>query len=210
MFFHARKGKSFIKLAVIVLLGMITPQLTLAAPSGPLRVIQSGTERALQILQEAHQGDAKALRERKSEILSIVDEYFNFEEMGKRALGRPWKEQSPENRLEFIKLFKQLLFNTYISRVERYTGENEKAFYDSEKLEGDYALVRTHITLPGNQSVTLDYRLHQENGQWKVYDVVVEGISLVENYRSQFASILSNGTFDVLLRKLREKVAQQV
>jgi phospholipid transport system substrate-binding protein len=209
MFCQARKGRYFVKLALIVLLG-ITPQFTLAASSGPLTVIRSGTERALHILQEAHKGDGKTLRARKSEILTIVDEYFNFEEMGKRALGRSWKEQSPENRLEFIKLFKLLLFNTYISRVERYTGENEKAVYDSEKLEGEYALVKTHVTLQGNQNVALDYRLHQENGQWKVYDVVVEGISLVENYRSQFASILSNGTFDVLLKKLREKVAQQV
>lgn len=209
MFCPARKGKFFIKLAVILLCA-ITPHLAMAVSSNPLNVIQSGTARALQILQEAHKNDGKSLRERKSEILTIVDEYFNFEEMGKRALGRPWKEQSPENRLEFIKLFKQLLFNTYISRVERYTGVDEKAYYDSEKFDGDYALVKTHIMLQGNQNVTLDYRLHQENGQWKVYDVVVEGISLVDNYRSQFASILANGNFDALLRKLREKVAQQV
>ena len=209
MFCKTSKGKYFAKIAAFLLLA-ITPQWTMAAaPSNPLGVVQSGTERALEILKASQKGDAPSLRQRKGEVLTVVDEYFNFEEMGKRALGRPWKEQSPEKRQEFIKLFKQLLFNTYISRVESYTGANEKAYYDSEKLEGDYALVKTHIELQGNRKVSLDYRLHLENGQWKAYDVVIEGISLVENYRSQFASILTNGTFDALLQKLRDKVKEQ-
>ena len=208
MFFQPGKGKYFAGIAAFLLLA-ITAQGTMAVPSAPLGLIQSGTERILQILRSSKQGDAPSLRQRKGEILSIVDEFFNFEEMGKRALGRPWKDQSQANRQEFTRLFKQLLFDTYFNKVKRYTGQNEKAYYDSQKLEGDYALVKSHIQLQGNENVSLDYRLHQENGQWKVYDVVVEGISLVENYRGQFASILANGSFDALLKKLRDKIEQQ-
>jgi phospholipid transport system substrate-binding protein len=173
-----------------------------------MALIQSGTERALQILHESQMGQAPSLRQRKHEILDIVSEYFNFEEMARRALGRPWKDQTPDNRQEFAQLFKQLLFNTYINRLENYTGSNEKVFYDSEKLDGDYALVKTHILYQGNNNISIDYRLHSDGERWKVYDVVVEGISFVDNYRSQFASILTNESFEVLLRKLRQKVAE--
>ncbi len=176
--------------------------------SGPLAVIQNGTERALKILRASQSGQAAPLRQRKEEILRIVDEYFNFEEMGRRALGRPWKDQRPEKQREFVQLFKQLLFNTYISKVESYTASNEKIFYDSEKIEGDYSLVRTHIIYQGGKPVSLDYRLRREGNEWKVYDVVVEGISFVDNYRSQFASILANESFDSLLKRLQQKVAQ--
>lgn len=180
----------------------------LPGQSNPMALIQSGTEKALQILHETQKGQAPSLRQRKNEILEIVSEYFNFEEMAKRALGRPWKDQTSDKRQEFAQLFKQLLFNTYINRLENYTGSNERVFYDSEKLDGDYALVKTHILYQGNNNIAIDYRLHYDGERWKVYDVVVEGISFVDNYRGQFASILTNESFDSLLRKLRQKVAE--
>ena len=137
----------------------------------------------------------------------MVNHYFNFEEMARSALGHPWKEQPPEKRKEFTRLFTQLLFNTYVDRLQNYTGSNEKVFYDSQQVDGDYAVVKTHVLYQGNNA-SLDYRLHMANGKWKVYDVVIEGISLVENYRSQFSSILANDSFDSLLQKLRAKVQQ--
>lgn len=180
----------------------------LPGQSNPMALIQSGTEKALKILHESQRDQAPSLRQRKNEILDIVSEYFNFEEMARRALGRPWKDQPPDKRQEFSQLFKQLLFNTYINRLENYTGSNEKVFYDSEKLDGEYALVKTHILYQGNNNISIDYRLHSDGERWKVYDVVVEGISFIDNYRSQFASILTNESFEVLLRKLRQKVAE--
>jgi phospholipid transport system substrate-binding protein len=204
-----KEGKFFFVLGVLLLL--VSPQFVDGAPAGrqnPMALIQSGTERALQILHESQGRQAPSLRQRKNEILVIVSEYFNFEEMAKRALGRPWKEQSPEKRQEFAQLFKQLLFNTYINRLENYTGSNERVLYDSEKLDGDYALVKTHIITQGNDNISIDYRFHLDEGQWKVYDVVVEGISFVDNYRGQFGSILTNESFDSLLIRLRQKVDQ--
>ena len=194
-----------------VLLLLVFPQFISAAlpdQQNPMALIQSGTERAFQILQESKKGQAPSLRQRKDEILAIVSEYFNFEEMAKRALGRPWKEQSSDKRQEFAQLFKQLLFNTYISRLENYTGSNERVFYDSEKLDGDYALVKTHILYETSNNIGIEYRLRRDGGRWQVYDVAVEGISFVDNYRGQFCSILTNESFDCLLIRLRQKVAQ--
>ena len=180
------------------------------AANSPIALVQSGTDRALQIIRSAQSGTAPSLSERRAEILKIVDEYFDFQEMARRALGRPWKEQPPQKQQEFVELFKQLLFNNYAGRVETYTGTNERVVYDEEKVEGDYALVRTRVLDHKNANIQLDYRLKLINGQWKVYDVVAEGISLVDNYRGQFNSILSGGkSFDALLAQLREKVADQ-
>jgi phospholipid transport system substrate-binding protein len=208
--FRLKEVKVFLVLVVLFPL-LISSQLTCAAvqsQSNPKALIQSGTEKALQILHESESGQAPSLRQRKNEILNIVSEYFNFEEMAKRALGRPWKDQAPDKRQEFVQLFKQLIFNTYINRLENYTGSKERVFYDFEKLDGDYAIVKTHIIYQGNNNIEIEYRLHRNVGEWKVYDVVVEGISIVENYRSQFASILTNESFDSLLGRLRQKIDQ--
>ena len=203
-----REGKVFFISGLLSLLFVSTQFIRTAAyaQQNPTAIIQSGTERALQILRESRSGQKPSLRQRKDEILVIVNEYFSFEEMAKKALGRPWKEQTDEKRQEFTRLFKQLLFNTYINRLENYTGSNERVFYDFEKLDGDYAVVKTHILYHGSDNISIEYRLRLNGAQWKVYDVVVEGISFVDNYRSQFGSILANESFDSLLRRLGRKV----
>ncbi len=210
MLFRLKEGMCFFVLAVLLPL-LVSPQFTCAAApsqSNPKALIESGTEKALQTLHESESGQAPSLRQRKDEILTIVSVYFNFGEMAKRALGQPWKYQAPGKRQEFVQLFKQLLFNTYINRLENYTGSKERVLYDSEKLDGDYATVKTHILYQGNNNIEIEYRLHRDVGEWKVYDVVVEGISIVENYRSQFASILTNESFDSLLGRLRQKIVE--
>ena len=194
-------------LAVLLFLGLI-PTLVSAAVS-PIDVIKSGTEKALKIIQNHQPGNTPNLRNRRGEILDIVDKYFDFNEMAKRALGRPWKDQSPAKQQEFVKLFQNLLFNTYVDRVENYTSSNEKVVYQGQQIQGRYAIVRTTVMNYKNSNISVDYRLNLENGQWKVYDVVIEGISLINNYRSQFSSILSRNSFDQLLQLLRKKVQSQ-
>ena len=159
---------------------------SVADQSSPLPVIKNGTQKALKILHQSESGQAAPLRQRREQILEVVDHYFNFDEMAKRALGHPWKEQPQGKREEFAHLFKQLLFNTYVDRLKHTQVFNEQVFYDSQQVDCDYAVVKTHIIYEGNKNIALNYRLHSMNGKWKVYDVVVEGISLVENYRSQF------------------------
>jgi phospholipid transport system substrate-binding protein len=194
---------------LVVLLSFLVFSSMAIAAEGPLKVIQAGTDQALKILRSAQSGEGPALRQRKEEILKIVDDYFDFGEMARRALGRPWKDQNARNQKEFVALFKQLLFNTYVSRVDTYTGSNEQVVYDEQSIEGSYALVTTRVLGYKNKDVRVDYRLRQDRDEWKVYDVVVEGISLVNNYRQQFDSLLTNESFDALLQRLREKVAAQ-
>lgn len=208
--FYASKAARFITLPGILLLLLASPRPGCASvpnQSGPLSLIKNGTQQALEILHQSESGQAAPLKQRKGEILKVVSHYFNFEEMARSALGHPWKEQTPEKQKEFTSLFTQLLFNTYVDRLQDYTGSNEQVSYDSEQVDGDYALVKTHVLYEG-KNASLDYRLHRTDGNWKVYDVVIEGISLVENYRSQFSSMLTNESFDSLLQKLHEKVQQ--
>jgi len=172
------------------------------ASVSPTSIIKTGTDRALQILKQPRAPGNQVFR---GEIMKIVDEYFNYGEMARRALGRPWKEQSPEKQREFVSLFRQLLFNTYMDKVESYTGGNEKVLYEGEQIEGNYALVKTRIAGVRATDVQVDYKLYVDAGQWQVYDVVVEGISFINNYRQQFNSILTNEPFDNLLARMREK-----
>ena len=177
----------------------------ISAPAGPMSVIKNGTDRALNMIKDSQEGRGPKLSQQKGEVLRIIDEYFNFEEMAKRSLGRPWKDLSPERRTEFVGLFKQLLFTTYIGKIEGYTGSRDQITYDSEKIDGEFAVGKTRVLNYKNSDIQIDYRLNLLDGNWKVYDLVVEGISYVDNYRAQFASILANQSFDVLLKKMREK-----
>ena len=117
--------------------------------------------------------------------------------------GNPGNNKHPEKRQEFSELFRKLLFNTYVDRMENY--HDEKIFYDNQKVQDDYALVQTHF-MHQDDNISIDYRLHKEGEQWKVYDVVAEGISYVVNYRGQITSILASQPFDSLLGLLRQKV----
>ena len=178
-----------------------------ATVQGPMEVIKAGTEKALDILHDRKPDGKLNLRERRGEILQIVDQYFDFEEMAKRSLGRAWKYQPPQKQEEFVRLFKDLLFNTYVDRVENYTADDEKVVFASQQIDGEYALVSTMVTGYKDGEVNVDYRLRLKNGKWKVYDVIIAGISLVNNYRSQFNSILSSKSFDDLLKTMDRKVS---
>jgi phospholipid transport system substrate-binding protein len=187
----------------------VHPLPTAAASLTPLQLVQSGSDRGLQIIKSSLFEGGPRLQQRRDEILRIVEEYFDFEEMGKRALGRPWKDITPDKQQEFIRLFKQLLFNVYVSRIEAGATPKTVTRYGGEELDGRYAIVKTRVAGDSRPDVQIDYRLLQEGEEWKVYDVVIEGISLVDNYRQQFASILTNESFEGLLKQLREKTAKQ-
>lgn len=181
----------------------------MAATQSPLQLIQSGSDRGMRIIKSSLFEGGPSLQQRRDEILVIVDEYFDFSEMAKRALGRPWREISAVQQQEFIKLFKQLLFNTYVRRIETTATPNTSTRYDSEAVDDRYAVVKTRVVGTNQPDVEIEYRLFLSGANWKVYDVVIEGVSLVNNYRQQFSSILNRQSFDSLLQQLREKVAAQ-
>jgi phospholipid transport system substrate-binding protein len=141
-------SKSFSWVGVFILLNVVfwTIPASMAASHTPMAVVKSGTDQTLELLKARHATGNTSLRYRKDEIAVIVDTYFNFGEMAKRALGRPWKDISPEKQREFMQLFKELLFSTYVDRVDNYVGSvNERVEYDGERIEGLYALVKTRL-----------------------------------------------------------------
>lgn len=140
---------------------------------------------------------------RRQELKRAISAIFDFGEMGKRALGMHWKALSPAERDQFVDLFATLLENTYSNKIESY--HNEKILYLKESIDGTYAELKTKIITSTQEEYSLDYRLLNENGTWMIYDVVIEGLSLVSNYRSQFNSIISSQGYDGLLKKLQTK-----
>lgn len=174
----------------------------------PMEVIKSATERALKVLQECGGSSLEDIKARRQASRAIAEEYVDFEEAGRRSLGRHWRSLSPDQRTEFIRLFKDLLYFTYIGKVDSYTcGEGDQIRYDEERVEGRFALVKTRVRYQ-NQDVPVEYRMIQKDDRWMVYDVVIEGVSYVNNYRSQFDNILVNRSVNDFLDSLRQKVAE--
>ncbi len=139
-----------------------------------------------------------------NEISTIIDEVFDWKELSRRTLGRGWKKFSPDQQKEFVSLFESLLANIYADRVLAYT--KEKIEYGKEtELKKGRVEVESFIITTDNKKVPLFYRLTDKSGQWRVYDVVIEGVSMVKNYRGQFRQILSKKKPEDLLQTLREK-----
>ena len=145
------------------------------------------------------QNDAKRRKALKAAIGSI----FDYGEMARRSLGVHWKEITPAQQKEFVSLFETLLENSYAGKIEAYN--QEKIVYEQETVDGDYAEVRSRVISAKRDEYSLDYRLLNKGGHWKVYDVVIEGVSLVSNYRSQFNRIITNQGYGELLKKLKAK-----
>lgn len=141
---------------------------------------------------------------RRTKMKSIIFPKFNFLEMGKRSLGsKRWKERSPDERKVFVDVFGKLLENSYANKLENY--RDEKINYVDEIIKGKYAMVKTEV-IRKNGTVNVDYKLIQGGGEWRVYDIVIEGVSMIKNYRSQFARIIHQDSFDTLMEKLNAKV----
>jgi phospholipid transport system substrate-binding protein len=169
------------------------------AASRPLEVVQTGTDRVLQVLKTRSADN----RERREELRKIADEYFDFQEMSKRALGPYWNNLSPQKQKDFVDAFSEFLFNEYARKIENYT--NEAINFTEQEVSGNYSVVESRVIRQQGNEITIIYRLHQGGGAWMVYDVVIEGVSLVDNYRSQFRSILAKDPFEKLLDQLRRK-----
>jgi phospholipid transport system substrate-binding protein len=168
----------------------------------PTEITRQFIERALDALNDpSSKGEA-----RRQKVKRIVDPYFDYQEMAKRSLGPTWGKLNPGQRQEFVRLFSQLLEASYSDKIEKYA-QRVKIDYTGEILDGNVAEVRT-VVVRANDRLPLNYRLLNEDGNWKVYDVVIEGVSLVSNYRSQFSRIINESSYAELLRRLKTKVSE--
>jgi phospholipid transport system substrate-binding protein len=156
----------------------------------------------LHILEDQELKSPGRMEERRHQLEQVIGGRFSYDEMAKRSLGAQWVKLNDKERQEFVELFRQLLTNSYVGKIEGYSGE--QIHYLNERLQDDYAEVRTKIT-SGKTEIPLDYRLLKKSGDWRVYDVIVDGISLVNNYRGQFAKIIRSSSYEDLVEKLRTK-----
>jgi phospholipid transport system substrate-binding protein len=142
--------------------------------------------------------------ERRAAIRTIAYEIFDFRELSQRSLARHWQTRTAAEREEFMQLFADLLERSYVSKIELYSG-GERIQYTGESAEGAQATVRTRIVTKGGTEVPVDYRMHRVGDRWLVYDVAIEGVSLVANYRAQFNKIIQTSSFRELVDKLKAK-----
>lgn len=178
------------------------PSHTWALAAGPMDAVKSSIDDALRILADKDLKGQDKAKERRQKLEAVVAARFSYEEMSRRALGAQWTKLSEAEREEFVELFRSLLITSYADRVESYTGEPIN--YLGERVEKEYGEVRTKVLL-GQAEVPFDYRLINRAGDWRVYDIVIDGISLVSNYRGQFSKILKNGSYQDLVEQLRKK-----
>jgi len=195
-------NKPFTGLILILVILMVIPLLGYTATAK--ETVESSVNKVLKTLGDpafkAKPEDAKI-----EEVGNIIGEVFDFTELSKRTLGREWKKLSGEQQKEFIGMFRQLLQGVYADRLLAYT--DQKVVFDKEKmLKKGRAEVQSHIVLSDDRKVPIFYRLTDKSGSWKVYDLIIEGVSLVKNYRTQFRQIIARDSPDKLLEILRDKV----
>jgi phospholipid transport system substrate-binding protein len=169
----------------------------------PTDQLHGGIDRVVKVLDDPALKNESKTAERRATLRRIADEIFDFTEISQRSLGRHWQTRTPAERTEFVVLFGDLLERTYISRIEGYSGE--RVVYAGETLDGDQATVRTRIVTKQGTEIPVDYRMFERDGRWRVFDVNIEGVSLVGNYRTQFNAIIVRSSYQDLVTKLKAK-----
>lgn len=196
-----------LKRAGIILLSLLffySP--VLRAFSEPTQRIKTATDRLIEILTDSQLADPEMKEERNRKIRETVDEVFDWVAFSQRALGRHWRDLSNDQRREFVELFSKLIERTYIDKASEYSGEVIE--YVREDIDGDIGSVESRIILTGGAEATLGYRVRKRSDTWYVYDILVEGVSLVNNYRGQFNDILNRSSYDELVKRLKSRIEE--
>ena len=192
--------RTLMTMTAALLLGLTA---SVAVALTPTETVRSRVDEALQSLSKTANPGAEASERRRADIRRAADTLFDFPDMSRRALGRHWTDRTPAEREEFTRLFTDLIARTYIGKIDRYAGES--IAYVGERVDGDEASVRSQVVTAKGSQIPVEYRLHRANDTWSAYDVLIENVSLVGTYRSQFDRIIKAESFADLLRRLREK-----
>jgi phospholipid transport system substrate-binding protein len=193
-----------VRLCAVVLAALLAILTALDAAAGPsTEQLKSAIDRVVKVLEDPSLKGDDRVAERRTAVRKIADEIFDFSEIARRALARHWQPLTDKQRVEFVALFSDLLERSYMSKIELYGGE--KIQYGGERVDGETASVATRIVTKNGTEVPIDYRLLKKGDRWLVYDVNIEGVSLVSNYRTQFNKIVQTGSFEDLIQKLRTK-----
>jgi phospholipid transport system substrate-binding protein len=169
---------------------------------GPTETVQSAVQQVF-VHQNGPEIKKVSLAERRADIRRVAESLFDFPEMSRRSLGPTWDGLSPADKDEFVRLFTSLLANSYMGKIEQYAGEPIK--YEGEQVDGPEASVLSRVITPKGAEIGIEYRLYRVSDRWAVYDVKIDGVSLVNSYRAQFQRLLQRGSFAELLKQLRQK-----
>src|SRR5205823_7325554 len=173
----------------------------------PVQELRNRVDRAVQTLSDPSLKGPSKVTERRARVRKIADEIFDFSEMSKRALGVHWQQLQGGDRERFVRTFADLLDRAYFEKIDSYNGE--KVQYLPAKIEGDQATVQTRVTTDRGTEIPVDYRMRQDQSRWVVYDVTIEGVSMVSNYRAQFDRIIRTSSVADLLKRMEAQAAGQ-
>jgi len=178
-----------------------------ASTEGPVQELRNRVDRAVQVLSDPAMKGPSKVAERRPRVRKIADEIFDYNEMSKRSLGVHWQQMAQGDRERFMRSFSDLLDRAYFEKIDSYNGE--KVRYLDPKMDGAQATVPTRVTTDKGSEIPVEYRMQRDNGRWVVYDVVIEGVSLVSNYRAQFDRIVRTGGVEELLKRLEAQAGGQ-
>ena len=190
------------KLTLLIYLLTFLP-ISLSWALNPGETVVQTIDRGIKILEDPSLRGFDKFAERRQKLWEIVTPVFDFAETSKRALGHHWKKRSDQERKEFVFLFTQVLRDIYLGKTDSYAGGN--FIYIREIIKGNRGKVRTNFMTADQKKVVVDFSMHKITGNWKVYDITIEGVSMVGNYRSQFNNILAKSSFENLMEKLHNK-----
>ena len=191
-------------LCLTILFVFSVPQGIMANPTAITNNLKHTIDRVIEILQdEKLKTDPVA---RRKVLRKAINKRFNYKQMAVRALAKNWGPRSPEERKEFMRLFRDLLERAYANKIENF--RDGEIRYMDEIIKGRFAMVKTKVQQHG-KSVSLDYKLIRENGKWKVYDFIISGVSMIRNYRTQFSKTLKDKSFKELLENLEESIDEK-
>ena len=169
----------------------------------PTEQLRTQVDRVLKTLEDPELRKETRARDRRAAVRRLADEIFDFNETARRSLGRHWLGRSAAEREEFVRLFGDLLERSYLTKIEIYGGE--KVQYLGDVVDGDTATVKTKIVTKSGTDIPIEYKMLKRTDRWVVYDVVIEGVSLVSNYRTQFNKIIQTSSFQELVKKMKTK-----
>jgi phospholipid transport system substrate-binding protein len=205
---HARRsGKSLLRrtgasLGFVLMFAMAPA----GAANDPTTQVKAAVDRVLQILQDpALKGETKTAQ-RQAALMKTAEEIYDFSEMARRAMGPHWRSLTEPQRTELAQLFGELVERSYIGKIEQYKGEPIR--YTGAQVQQDMATVSTRIVTKNGTEVPIDYRMFPRGDRWLIYDVSIEGVSLVNNYRTQFNSIMQTSSYTELVRKINSRLAE--
>tara|TARA_B100000959_G_scaffold152880_1_gene160192 strand:- start:1619 stop:2269 length:651 start_codon:yes stop_codon:yes gene_type:complete len=193
--------KIFFTVVVVILLFFL--ELPITQASEITECVKETIDSVIDIVsREEFKNDAKK-PQRRQLIREVVSKKFSYYEMSRRSLAKHWKKRTPKEKKEFMSLFGKLLENSYANKIESYT--DEKIIYVKELVKGNVALVKT-IIQKNDDAIPVDYKLIKADNDWKIYDFIVEGVSMIRNYRTQFKKIIHKSSYEELVSKLKKKV----